>query len=663
MAGLRDIPGFGPVVDGLSWAIGSFDNKDLAFAIALTILAAGTGIWAFLHFRRHRPWVRPIRRLASALQGLRSHSEDAATRLAKAHEIFESEPSVAPLWKEYKKHLPESREAAGYVNLVDPRLWFSLESLPGHGYVHWCATWAGVFLTVGLVFTFIGLSAALLKVTNIAGADSTAMKNAITGILGVSSAKFITSIAGILAYIGFSLVTRRYQSSQHQAVHDLADAIQHLSIPLTPELLLFEQSDIARKQLVRLERFTDDLAVAIDGKLKERIRELSGAVAERLGEVQQALPGATAGPIVDAIKGMTAEVAREFSSGVQQTAGGELNAVAERFAEVAQKLGEIKEGMGGAGQAFGEDIGQAAADLRDAAHQMGQGVQKQSTELESKIGQFSDKLDNISTGLGQIPDTIDKALTKALGNLTQTIDALVGRLAQGGEAGAAALASGSKEASREFKEDVGRAGNDFDQAVSQATGKLVEQLTGVLEKLQSAIQDLAGRLQAVESSLKALPGAVATQVQNLNAAGKTFETAGQIVTGASSALRQAAQPVQQTAAALQTGLSRVEQAVTEANKIQQQTTQTVQGTLDHLTRAAEAAKRTFEIHEKRFGETDEHLERALIALRDGVEQVAKASQEVFKGYDEHISSAVKSLGGVAEFLQEAAEDLGKPVRH
>lgn len=166
----------------------------------------------------------------------------------------------------------------------------------------------------------------------------------------------------------------------------------------------------------------------------------------------------------------------------------------------------------------------------------------------------------------------------------------------------------------------------------------------------------------MESGLQGLPQAVAAQVTNLNAAGQTFKTAGQIVTDTSRALQQVAQPVQQAAISLQAGVVRVEQAVTQAKEIQQQTGQTVQGALDKLTQAANAAERTFKTHEGRFGEADERLARTLTVLRDGVEQVVKTSQEVFKGYDQHISKAVGSLGSVAEDFKEMAETLDESIK-
>lgn len=748
---------FGWVVEALSWSIGKFDNKHLAFGIAIIILLVAIWIWVFLHFWRHRPWVEPIRLLTRALKEIDGDTQhDPKYGIAKANEVFDlSEPQIKRLWQKYREHLQPDPQGPGYLNLMDPRLWFSVESLPGRGYEQWCATWAGVFLTIGLLFTFIGLSAALLKVGGIADADSMAMKQAITDILGVSSAKFITSIAGLLAYIWFSLVTRRYQSSQQAAAHELADAVQHLSVPLTPELLLYEQNKTALKQLERMDRFTDDLAVAIDGKLEKRLQLLASEFGEHLGTIQQNLPGATAEPIVDAIQSMTQAVATEFSTQVQQTAGAEINSVAVRLAEVTEKLTSVKNDMGGVGEAFGKDIQTAAASLVDAAKQMSQGVNGQSSELEGKISQFSSKLDNIAATLGQVPGSIDSALNETLKKLTESIgdistsvgqvparidaalndtltkltnaiDALVQQIGEGGKSGATALSVGGEEAGNRLKNSAGEAGQELKDKLGEVSGKLdaiagslsqipesinltlnntltkltesVDMLLSRLTQggeegaialinggqkagntlkasadlagkelsesiksastiLEASIENFASRLQAVESSLKSLPEAVAAQVRNLTEAGRAFEGAGQTVVSSGIALRQASEPLQQTANAIQASLIQVHQGIAEANAIHQQANQSIQTSLVSLKNTAEAAQRTFATHEERFGKVDAELAKAVSNLRDGVEQVATRSSEIFNNQDIAIAKAIGQLSLMVQELQEAVDEL------
>ena len=122
---------------------------------------------------------------------------------------------------------------------------------PKHSYDKWAGTFAGVFLTLGLLFTFVGLSAALFKVGD-AGADAVHLREAINGILSVSSAKFITSIAGIIFFILWTIIARWFVSSQLNVIDRFASRVQSLSTMLSPEVILIDQLMAAREQTDRM---------------------------------------------------------------------------------------------------------------------------------------------------------------------------------------------------------------------------------------------------------------------------------------------------------------------------------------------------------------------------------------------------------------------------
>lgn len=590
------------LVQPLTQAIAIFDNKELAFGIAGAILALALVIWIFLHFGRHRRFVTPIRQLTRRLGQAREASDQPGNRLDAANDAFEQAPPAhKALWREYRKHLQEDPKAGGFVNLVDPRVWFSANALPGRGYEQWCATWAGVFLTVGLLFTFIGLSAALLKVGGIDGADSAAMKAAITGILGVSSAKFITSIAGLIAYIGFSLVTRRYQSSQQQAIAALADAVQHLSLPLTPELLLYEQNDTARKQLERLDHFTDDLAIAIDNKLKNHFEELKRGTGE--------MPKAIADPIISSISQLSGSIAQ---SNVEGLAG-----VLTGVGDLIGALGKVKDDMGGAGNALG-----------------------------TQLAGFEANLELITSTLGDTPRQINAALEQTLVRLTEAIDALVERLKQGGQ-----------DAGQTFGTSIEEAGKSFDQQVTDSSAKLSE----AVAQLQLTLQGFSTRLAAVETSLNRLPEAVAAQVSQLEQAGGTFTTAGKSVLVASHALQQASAPLATTAKQLLEAVGLAQQAVIDSTDTQEKMRQSLQTTLQQLQSTAQAATQTFETHEERFGSVDEALASAIGNIQQGVEEVIRQFNEALASYNQHLTGAVNSLRSGIDNLAEAIEEIPRPA--
>ena len=188
--------------------IALFSGRSLAVGIALSILGAALLLWLLTLVPAERRFLGPLRQIARALRVLRGKEIAPEAAFAEADTLFAA-TDLALAWRRYRSRVEfEDGQAMSYA---DPGDFFALVYLPGHGYPKWSATLAGVFLTVGLFFTFVGLSAALLQLGG-DGHDSLSpaqLKRAVEGILAVSSVKFITSIAGILAYIFWSVVARQ----------------------------------------------------------------------------------------------------------------------------------------------------------------------------------------------------------------------------------------------------------------------------------------------------------------------------------------------------------------------------------------------------------------------------------------------------------------------
>lgn len=615
----------GVVVGILTSAMSRFDNKELAFGIGAGILVVALGIEIYFHFRRHRPLIAPIRQLTSGLRQFKNPAGQSDNNpINQADRVFDAAPQqLKTLWRAYKQHLLPDTKTGNYINLVDPRLWFSVESLPGRGYEQWCATWAGIFLTVGLLFTFIGLSAALLKVGNIDGADSAAMKTAITGILGVSSAKFITSIAGLIAYIGFSLVTRRYHSSQREAVSALADAVQHLTVPLTPELLLYEQNETSRKQLARLDRFTDDLAIAIDGKLRERLADLGATFGGHIDGIKTTLPEATNQPIVNELNRIGDKIGqgneeairtmlKEFLEGLQHGTGDSLEQAAKSLEDAAKQLGTAKGSIDTSGEKFGKDIEGAAAALTKAAEQMTNGVGGRSKDLEKKIGQLGDTINGIVTQLHQVPGDISKALTETLKKLTTAVEDLKDGIAQGGEV-----------AGKNLKDAASSAGDTLQQKIDQVSDKL-DLVVGTLGQIPNSID---GALNATLSKLN-------------NAIDALVERLGQGGVDGGQALREGGQDAGERMKEL------VEQAGSDFDRAIARTTESLVDWLTELERSIQ----TFSIS---LDKTESVLKTLPGSVAEQVRNLNDAGQ-TFKAAGQTVADAGGTLREAAQPLQETA---------
>jgi len=227
--------------------IALFSGRSLAVGIALSILGAALLLWLLTLVPAERRFLGPLRQIARALRVLRGKEIAPEAAFAEADSLFAA-TELAPAWRRYRSGIEfEHGQALSYS---DPADFFALVHLPGHSYPKWSSTLAGVFLTIGLFFTFVGLSAALLQLGG-DGHDSLSpeqLKRAVEGILAVSSVKFITSIAGILAYIFWSVVARQQSGAQTLAEEDLLREIRALSTYVAPEMILRRQLRLAESQ-------------------------------------------------------------------------------------------------------------------------------------------------------------------------------------------------------------------------------------------------------------------------------------------------------------------------------------------------------------------------------------------------------------------------------
>lgn len=95
--------------------------------------------------------------------------------------------------------------------------------------------WSNIFVAVGLMFTFLGIVAALGQATIAisSGQDAIAMRSALAGLLGVAAAKFWTSIAGVGTSLILRLYGRRWRTSLERLEDELCSlldaGIRHIS--------------------------------------------------------------------------------------------------------------------------------------------------------------------------------------------------------------------------------------------------------------------------------------------------------------------------------------------------------------------------------------------------------------------------------------------------
>jgi hypothetical protein len=694
--------------------IAGFSGREVAFGVAYAILAASAVIWAWVVWWPHRRFTNALatacKSVEAAADNERLSPED---RLAKVDHELANHSLFRHIWKPYRSALrTDPRRDGEYLNPVDPYDFFTLERLPGHGYEKWAATFAGVALTVGLLFTFVGLTAALTKVGH-GGADTSQLREAIGEILSISSAKFITSMAGIVAYIGWTLATRFHVSKQEKLVSRFAAAVQRLSTPVTPESLLIDQLEQARDQTLRFQTFSDDVAVALDARLGARIDAIPQAIGATL---QPALENSVR-PVVDAITNMGATIGagnqvalEELISGlmnnVKESSGREMALLTEAMRETADELKAAKTGIGAGGAELGQFLRQAADQMSASAQRMVTAMGGRVSEIDERMRRIDEMLTSgaerfntmggsvsgaLSDGMRQAIESIQAAAIAGaeaarvqaeagIGPVLRELHDLIAGMKASAEESRLALTAGGTAAAGELQGALSKAGGDLSDASARASNQLATSFQEASERILGAVEQ---RMSEMDARMTRMDQALASSAKRFDTMGKSMSDAmaeGMAQTmksmqtaarsGAVAARNQAAAALEPLLAELQATMAGMQKSAAESGKA---LTKGGRSAADDLAAAVAAMGQNlsgtsagvskqittaFEASTKRILTTVEESVAGYRSATDGLATRLQAIEQNFQLLEAAVSRSAGQVGEAGDAFMVAGREVG-----
>lgn len=530
---------FEAAVSLIVYLISRFATRDIAFEFAFGILITGLALYGIFILRPHLKFVHAVRLAAKAvLSAVAEVNWSTEDKLASSDKAVKRNAVLGPAWRTYRQSLRASPTQPGeFVNPVDPHSWFALERLPGRGYEKWATTMAGVSLTVGLLFTFVGLTAALFKVGE-AGADTAQLRLAIAEILRISSAKFITSMAGIIAYIGWTLAARAHASTQGKVVLQFATAVQDLTAPVTPEALLLDQLEEAREHTSRLKTLADDMAVAFDSSLNRVLGQRLDTLPMAVDDILRPALENSVRPVVDAIQGMGNVIGAGnhaalegmitgLVSGVHDATGREMGLLVDAMREAAGELKAAKSGIGAGGAEFGQVLAQAAEGMNASSIRMADAMERRAGDIDARMLRIEETLTSSITRL----DTVGRSTSD---HMAEGLRTLMEGMTSSAATGAATAREHAQASGADFAEVLARAAESMN-ASSQRMAEAMEHRAGDIDARMQRIDDT---LSAGASRFDAMGAAMSGQMAD--GLGKAMESiAAAAQAGATTAREQA----------------------------------------------------------------------------------------------------------------------------
>ena len=634
-------------------------------SIFIVLLLIGVAVLFLIDTRRKLTAIR-------WLDGLISRTKDEADFTAQSPridaEVRERSTQrryaeITAVWSEFRETLvlDETGPPSVLRNSVRPSTFFNLEDLhfgPGF-YRHW----PGLFVSIGLLLTFLGLISALQAIGTGLSIEATPeeMRGALNDLLGAASAKFIMSLTGLFASILFTVVLRNAMSRVDKAIHRFCARLEDRLSFVSLEEVALKQLAIARGQEDSFKRIGLELVEKLGEPLRKEIPETIAAsigtamapLLDRVGKVGQ-----------DGVGQMVTDLSSRFAEDVGKAlseASTQLSAAGEKIARLSDRMDQSSGRMG---QEMESSVGRLAKAAEDLTVRLASAAETTGGTLnagaEKLLGIMNETLEGIRSNTSEGAE----ALRAAAEALRTSAESFKERIDAAAETGSAEVKARMEAAGAEVGESVSNAGKSLVEAVSRSGSELMT-ATGVFgERLRndliSPIEEVVLQLDQMATRLKDGSGQIALAAGNIRVGGEATRDAAATLTTASRNLQEVAEPVRSS-------IERMEGAIKSLSGSTEKAADTVARSARET---AEGAVRILDAAKTALGGEQQVLEAALARLGEALTKIERQREQIdtmdeklgsaFEEFTRHVRTAVDTLfGHVKTMNSELAPAIDK----
>ena len=624
---------------------------------------------------------------------------------------MENSDLIKGIWRKYQRTLISipGNDGLEKYSTVESESYFSVAAFTeGMKGGLWSGL-AGTFTGIGILGTFIGLTIGL------AGVDTSstgALSSSISGLLGGMSTAFVTSIFGIVSAIVFGVWHSQNMKRFGDAVSRFTDALDQVFIRKSVEEILLEELAESRAQRAAMEQLSTDMAISICDHLPDVLDQLAEKMDSAMkGNLDTMLAG------LSERQDKQTEQLMQISSNTNSLVIGGF----DQLGDVLKKgVGQGAEELGNSLKNLSSDIASLAEGIRDildrSTKASSEANQKTLDALNEAISKMNETMEGMANKQTEETDKNIQRMTALMEEMKTTMKDIFDEMSASAKEQRTEIGKIAKDSADQTKENLG--------AINASVKELMAGIGGQMQQMQSIIGKFAidsadqtkENLGVINASVKELMAEIADQMQQMqsmmdthekhmqetldqmrqavsssgnvvNAASKTVEAAGKTakvfveaaddvsmkLKTAAEPLQKAAQPLQQAAASMDNGVKLLAQSMTKqqadaksvAESMQKISGDYMESSL-YVKSALEEARNSWTAYEDRFKGVSGELEKAFVQLDNGMQKYNKATNEgliaKLKEFDETISTAVDTLAGVTEEVNENIEDLTDAIK-
>jgi len=509
----------------------------------------------------------------------------------------------------------------------------------------------GLFVTIGLSLTFLGLISALNSMsTSLDDGGSGALE----GLLTIASAKFIMSLTGLCCSIVFTIGLRSGTSQLEKTVHSLNSLIEK-------RLTFISLEDLSIRQL----------KATIESR--EHFRKLGLEMVAEIGRpLREDLPRAISESISSAITPVIEQVSRLGNDGV----GEMVQSLSSRFSEdVGRALTQAS-----------ERISLAGDQIKLLAERMDQSSGKMGNEMESAIGRLGLAVETLREGMSQTAETATSAFNQGAENLLATMNSTLqgikdntgdGARAMGEAAAdmkAAALGirteletaakQGAEAAQARMSESASQASDAIGQAATHilsAFGNTAGEITKATETMtQNASSQLLSPLSTIAEKLEGVMGMLDETSTALRRASEGIKEGAIASENASGSFRSSAQSLTDAADPIRSMMERIEVSTRQLRESSENSLSAIataaKTNAEQSAMTLSAAQETLGGQQRAVESTLTNLQSLITALRGQGERLDSIDEKLgkaFDSYQEQVATSVETLFDHVKTMQSA----------
>ena len=344
----------------------------------------------------------------TALHGLLDQQDKDSLALNRRDTLQKAQrlnvPDVAMLWREFDESLVTSADQKQLFNTLDAEHFFNAKSLaPGLTASRLLAATPSFLVAVGVLGTFVGLTMGLGGLVGSTNEVET-LKDGINTLISGASVAFMTSVWGVAFSLFLNITEKLVERNVLIKIHALQNKINSLYSRIPAEQSLLHIAEHSKES-------------------KESLQELHERIGDRLQESVSGLSASIHTTLTDTLNNIMAPAIQSLIDSTNQQSSRVMESLISKFME----------GMTSAGQAQGQLMQQAAADMNATISGMNnhfdelfnklneQHLRRQEAEAE-QTRRYDEQLRQLLTTTDERQEQLETRFSDMMARLSKQLD-------------------------------------------------------------------------------------------------------------------------------------------------------------------------------------------------------------------------------------------------